>query len=163
VGEIDGEYGPITATAVRSFQTDHRLPVTGIADKATRAALDGAVAQRGGTAPDPVNLNEIVQALIAAPLAKTRAVTPRAAPGHTTTTTPAPDAPNAPILSPIDRMLGGQALAGKKPALAVVAYAVLAILQAAGVIGAATPAGQIITVLITAFGALGGVSKLDRI
>src|SRR5262245_3702665 len=70
---------------------------------------------------------------------------------------------NPPILSPIDNMLGGQALVGKKTALAVVAYAGLAILQAVGVVGAATPAGQIMTVLITAFGALGGISKVDRI
>jgi hypothetical protein len=70
---------------------------------------------------------------------------------------------SAPILSPIDKMLGGQALVGKKTALSVVAYVVLAILQTAGVIGVATPAGQILTVLITAFGALGGVSKIDRV
>jgi hypothetical protein len=74
-----------------------------------------------------------------------------------------PSVGNAPILSPIDKMLGGQALAGKKTALSVVAYVVLAILQAAGVIGVATPAGQILTVLIAAFGALGGVSKIDRV
>ena len=66
------------------------------------------------------------------------------------------------MLSPIDRLLGGEALTGKKTALAVVAYAVLAILQVTGVVGAATPAGQIITVVITAFGALGGLAKVDR-
>jgi lysozyme family protein/peptidoglycan hydrolase-like protein with peptidoglycan-binding domain len=74
-----------------------------------------------------------------------------------------PPAADAPILSPIDKMLGGEALAGKKTALSVVAYAGLAILQAVGVIGAATPTGQILTILIAAFGALGGVSKVDRV
>ena len=73
------------------------------------------------------------------------------------------EAANAPILSPIDKALGGEALAGKKTALSVVAYVVLAILKAAGVVGAATPTGQIITILITAFGALGGVAKVDRV
>jgi hypothetical protein len=45
----------------------------------------------------------------------------------------------------------------------VVAYVVLAILQAVGVVGAATPTGQILTIAITAFGALGGLSKVDRV
>jgi hypothetical protein len=75
---------------------------------------------------------------------------------------PGPLAAHPPILSPIDNMRG-QALAGKKTAMAVVAYAGLAILQAVGVVGAATPTGQIVTVLITAFGALGGLSKVDRV
>jgi lysozyme family protein/peptidoglycan hydrolase-like protein with peptidoglycan-binding domain len=157
VGEIDGEFGPITAAAVRSFQSDHGLPATGIADQATREALDAAVAQDGAAPTDTGNLQEVLQALIAALLARRRAAAAGATPAAT------PDTPNPPILSPIDQALGGQALAGKKTALAVVAYAGLVILQAAGVIGAATPAGQIITVLIAGFGALGGVSKIDRI
>jgi lysozyme family protein/peptidoglycan hydrolase-like protein with peptidoglycan-binding domain len=157
VGEIDGEFGPITAAALRSFQSDHSLPVTGIADQATRTALDAAVAQGGAAPADTGRLQEVLQALIAALAARTRPEAAPATPGVT------PAAPNPPILSPIDQSLGGQALAGKKTALAVVAYAGLVILQAAGVIGAVTPAGQIITVLITAFGALGGISKVDRI
>ncbi|MGZ4964440.1 MAG: hypothetical protein ACXWC8_17935 [Limisphaerales bacterium] len=48
-------------------------------------------------------------------------------------------------------MLGGEALAGKKTALAIVAYDVAAILQAVGVVGAGTPAGIILNV-IAAFG-----------
>jgi hypothetical protein len=66
------------------------------------------------------------------------------------------------VLSPIDKALGGEALAGKKTALSVLAYVVLALLKAAGVVGAATPGGQIATILIAAFGALGGVAKVDR-
>jgi hypothetical protein len=76
---------------------------------------------------------------------------------------PGTQAVQPPILSPIDNVLGGQAFAGKKTAMAVVAYAGLAILQAVGVVGVATPAGQIATALITAFGALGGISKVDRV
>ena len=72
------------------------------------------------------------------------------------------DKPSIPLTF-IDKMLGGQALAGKKTSLAIVAYAGFAILQAVGVIGSATPAGMIINVAITAFGALGGLSKVDRV
>ena len=68
-----------------------------------------------------------------------------------------------PILSFIDKVFGGEALAGKKTILAVIAYVVLAILQAVGVIGAATPTGQILTVLVAAFGSLGGLAKVDRV
>ena len=63
-------------------------------------------------------------------------------------------------LSVFDRIFGGEALAGKKTMLAVIAYVVLAILQAVGIIGAATPTGQILTVLTMAFGAQ---SAADRI
>jgi len=80
---------------------------------------------------------------------------PPAAPGATE--------PPPKILSGIDKALGGEALAGKKTALSVVAYAVLAILKAVGVVGAATPTGQILTLAVTAFGALGGISKVDRV
>jgi hypothetical protein len=52
--------------------------------------------------------------------------------------------------------------------LAIIAYVILAILQAAGVTGTATgptatPTGEILTTLIGAFGALGGVAKIDRL
>ena len=52
--------------------------------------------------------------------------------------------------------------------LAVIAYVILAILQATGVAGTATgtgatPAGEILTTLIGAFGTLGGVAKIDRL
>jgi hypothetical protein len=67
-----------------------------------------------------------------------------------------------PVLSPIDRVLGGQLLTGKKTGLAVVAYAGLSLLKIFGAVGAATPTGQVLTILIAAFGALGGVSKIDR-
>ncbi|MFL4986416.1 MAG: hypothetical protein ACJ8EN_22755, partial [Xanthobacteraceae bacterium] len=75
----------------------------------------------------------------------------------------APGVVPPPILSPIDKVLGGQALAGKKTALSVVAYAVMAILKAAGVVSAVTPGGQIVTILIAAFGGLGGIAKIDRV
>lgn len=36
VGDVDGEHGPFTRTAVMRFQRDHGLPVTGELDAATR-------------------------------------------------------------------------------------------------------------------------------
>ncbi|HEY6994840.1 MAG TPA: N-acetylmuramoyl-L-alanine amidase [Xanthobacteraceae bacterium] len=183
VGEIDGEFGPITSAAVSAFQGVHGLPATGVADQATQQVLARALV-RPPVPTDIVKPHDILQALFSA-LLKARSTAP------VTPTGDQPDAAanmlqlivtaflgrqlgpaqagsaaamaNVPILSPIDNMLGGQALAGKKTALAVVGYALLAILQAVGVVGAATPAGQIITVLITAFGALGGISKVDRV
>src|SRR5262249_33086094 len=94
--------------------------------------------------------------------------------GNQSTDVQQPSAPTAPapatpplVLSPIDSWLGGQALAGKKTGLAILAYAVMAILQAAGVAGTATgttatPTGQILTALIAAFGSLGVLAKVDR-
>jgi lysozyme family protein len=183
VGDIDGEFGPITSAAVSAFQGVHGLPATGVADRATQQALARELA-RAPLPTDTVKPHEVLQALFSA-LLKARSaapVTPTAGQPNAAGNMlrlilgallgrplgPAPAGPaagtaNAPILSPIDNALGGQALAGKKTALAVVAYAGLAILQAAGVVGAATPAGQIMTVLITAFGALGGISKVDRV
>jgi LysM repeat protein len=38
-GPIDAIAGPLTVAAVRAFQREHRLPVTGIADARTRAAM----------------------------------------------------------------------------------------------------------------------------
>lgn len=83
-------------------------------------------------------------------------------------------------LSPIDELLGGQALVGKKTLLSVVAYVILAILQSNGflvtdtgaaadvvkahgeVATTASTTGQVLTTLIGAFGGLGLVAKFDR-
>jgi peptidoglycan hydrolase-like protein with peptidoglycan-binding domain len=40
VGQPDGQFGPGTERAVRSFQSAHRLPVTGLADAATLDAVN---------------------------------------------------------------------------------------------------------------------------
>jgi hypothetical protein len=84
---------------------------------------------------------------------------------------PAPESPTgtAPVvMSPIDKVLGGEALQGKKTPLAILAYAVLAILQAVDVAGTATgptatPTGQILTTLIGSLGGLGMLGKVDRV
>jgi lysozyme family protein/peptidoglycan hydrolase-like protein with peptidoglycan-binding domain len=184
VGDVDGEFGPITSAAVSAFQSAYGLPPTGVADRVTQQTLAAALAG-GAPAPAQAKVHDIVQALVSALLARARSAPPDVPSGPQADPAgnalqliltaligrqPAPaqggaipPEANVPILSPIDKLLGGQALVGKKTALSIVAYAVLAILQAAGVVGAATPAGQIVTVVIAAFGALGGVSKVDRV
>jgi uncharacterized protein (TIGR02594 family) len=74
-----------------------------------------------------------------------------------------------PQLSPIDKMLGGQALVGLKTPLAIAAYALVWILQSKGInaVGTATgpdasTTGSILTALISAFGALGVTAKFGR-
>jgi hypothetical protein len=76
-------------------------------------------------------------------------------------------ASSTPILSPIDKALGGEALVGLKTPLAIVAYVALWIMQSLGTIGTATgekatTTGQVLTALIAAFGSLGLTAKLDR-
>jgi hypothetical protein len=76
-----------------------------------------------------------------------------------------PTAP--PNLSTIDKLLGGQALVGLKTPMAIVAYAVMWIMQSVHAVGPATgpdasTTGQVLTALIAALGGLGLTSKLDR-
>jgi peptidoglycan hydrolase-like protein with peptidoglycan-binding domain len=49
-GKIDGIYGPATVDAVKKLQTASGLPVTGYVDRATAAALNSAMASKGGAA-----------------------------------------------------------------------------------------------------------------
>jgi peptidoglycan hydrolase-like protein with peptidoglycan-binding domain len=46
--EVDGVYGPDTVDAVETVQKTHSLPVTGTVDKATAAALQADLAEKGG-------------------------------------------------------------------------------------------------------------------
>jgi hypothetical protein len=139
-----------------------------------KVLFDSLIAkQAAGTPATPaqpagsIDTSQLLQTVVAA-LAANQPAVPQptlALPAAPATSTPAD---TVPTLSPIDSWLGGQALAGKKTALAVVAYAVLSILQAVDVAGtatgpAATTTGQILTTLIAAFGGLGGLSKIDRI
>lgn len=78
--------------------------------------------------------------------------------------------PNVPILSPIDKALGGQAMVGLKTPLAILAGAGVWIMQAFGAVGPVTgtatdkasTTAQVLYALIAAFGGLGVTSKLDR-
>jgi hypothetical protein len=74
-----------------------------------------------------------------------------------------PAAAPVPALSPIDKLFGGEALAGKKTMIAVLAFAALAIFQPAVLAGTAVGAPSILATLISAFGGLGLVSKFDRV
>ena len=49
-GDVDGVYGPETVKAVEDLQAASGLPVTGLVDRATAAALDQAVAGKGASA-----------------------------------------------------------------------------------------------------------------
>jgi peptidoglycan endopeptidase LytE len=51
--EITGYYGTITADAVRKFQAQYHLPVTGTADSATISKINEAVAKRTPAQPSP--------------------------------------------------------------------------------------------------------------
>lgn len=66
------------------------------------------------------------------------------------------------ILSPIDKFLGGEALAGSKTTLAIGAYALLSILESTGAASATSPTSEIMTTLIASFGGLGVLAKIDR-
>ena len=57
-GPVDGVYGPETVQAVEDLQADADLPVTGLVDRATRAALGDALEQTGQSAA----ANELVEA-----------------------------------------------------------------------------------------------------
>ncbi|MFL9824765.1 TIGR02594 family protein [Rhodoplanes sp. SY1] len=195
-GPLDGEYGPLTRAAIETFQRSRGLPVTGTADAATRRGLglEGPMIWAGqdvggGTAAAAPDVAAVIRAVLPAVIA---ALAGRTLPNGVTiptqptpgTTTPATPGAAGPILSPIDNLLGGEALAGKKTALAVVAYVVLAIMQSLDAVGTATglPApppgtvtppgtvagtmtttGQILTTLIAAFGGLGLLGKADRV
>jgi hypothetical protein len=72
-----------------------------------------------------------------------------------------------PQLSPIDRILGGEAMVGLKTLLAIAGFALMWILQAFGVMGTATgytetTTGTVLTILVSAFSALGVTAKFDR-
>jgi peptidoglycan hydrolase-like protein with peptidoglycan-binding domain len=196
-GGIDGEFGPLTSAAVSNFQRARNLPITGIADPATlqklgvaadsspqptvatseptmqwqdilKPLIDALIAKQGGAATTTtqaqgqVDVSQLLQTAIAALAGRPLPIQSASAPAGTAGTT------SPPVLSVIDQIFGGQALAGKKTMLAVIAYVVLAILQATGVVGtatgaSATPAGEILTTLIAAFGALDGAAKFDRL
>jgi hypothetical protein len=121
----------------------------------------------GGTSTGPVAggqidndlfalLQKLIVALAAnAGAAPTKPTLPGTGPSTGPTTT-------APILSWIDKLVGGQNMVGYKTMFGVLGYALTFILKAGGVLGAATPAGQILPVLALALTALGGLAKIDR-
>ena len=72
-----------------------------------------------------------------------------------------------PNLTLIDKVIGGPSLVGLKTPIAIVAYAVMWIMQSVHTVGTATgpdasTTGQVLTALIAALGGLGLTSKVDR-
>jgi uncharacterized protein (TIGR02594 family) len=141
-----------------------------------KTVIDALITKQPGTIPTPtaapaqgqVDITQVLQIAIAALAGKPLPVQPAAGAGSAITVGAVTGTTAPPVLSVIDQIFGGEALAGKKTMLAVIAYVVLAILQAAGVAGTATgttatPTGEILTTLIGAFGALGGLAKVDRL
>jgi uncharacterized protein (TIGR02594 family) len=158
---------PATGPAEPHLPVIKQGPSTMQSQDILKILLDALVARQAPVAA-PVtpstttpNTLQLIQVVLAALTGRQPAGTQPA--GVTTPAVPTPP----PVLSPIDNMLGGQMLAGKKTGLAIIAYAGMAILQAVGVAGTATgatatPTGQILTALIAAFGSLGMLAKVDR-
>jgi uncharacterized protein (TIGR02594 family) len=193
-GEIDGEYGPRTASAVSGFQSAKRLPVRGIADADTMRSLGLVVAapvvplplpfdrgvipaDRGGTMLPQDLLKTVIDAIVRNQSAASPASATPASTGVDTSQllqiglgaltgkqgAASPTGTTAPVMSPIDKLLGGEALQGKKTPLAILAYVIMAIVQAVepGTAGGST--STILTTLIGAFGGLGVLAKVDRV
>ena len=77
----------------------------------------------------------------------------------------APGAGGAPalIMSPIDKLLGGEAMMGSKTMIAIIGAVLMTILQVAGALTPGGAAASIITALLGGLGGLGGVAKIDRV
>jgi uncharacterized protein (TIGR02594 family) len=193
LGEIDGEFGPRTASAVSTFQSTNGLPVTGVADADTQRLLGLVVSEpapsiiptilpvpnviaAGGANMQPQDILKAVFEVLtanqqppAAPAPATKGVDTSQllqivlaalsgkAPDSAVPTTP-------PVMSPIDKVLGGEALQGKKTPLAILAYAILAIMQTLDPANGPTgTTGSVLTTLIASFGGLGVLAKVDRV
>jgi hypothetical protein len=124
-------------------------------------ATDHTMPQQGGLVLPQIDLARIEQDL--AHLRQVIGTLPKFAPA------PEPQSGGAAAqqLSPVDKLLGGPALVGLKTPLAIVAYALMWILQGANIVGTATGAGatttgSVLTALIGGFGALGVTSKFAR-
>jgi hypothetical protein len=64
VGELDGKYGPATATAVRAFQRDHGLHVDGVAGPMTLGELAAAdAAEAPSMQPSEIGLLALEEAV----------------------------------------------------------------------------------------------------
>lgn len=150
----------------------------GLSDGLLQSIVNILAARQTAATPRPASEaadNQLLQLALAALLGRQQAPGPVGTAGPaplwppTRTGLPSGAAPPADaIMSPIDKILGGSALAGSKTLIAALSYVALTVLQANDVVGTAmgptaTPAGQILTTLIGAFGGLGVVAKLDRL
>jgi uncharacterized protein (TIGR02594 family) len=170
-GGIDGEFGPLTSAAVSTLQRARSLPVTGVADPTTLAALgvsetspvqnDAQPAARPSvsavTPPQgSLDIAQILQTVILALTGK-----PAQSQSGAGSSAGNANGNGPPVLSIIDQIFGGQSLVGMKTMLATVAYVILLILQADG--WATGMTGKVLTYLIVGFGGLGVTAKVDRL
>jgi peptidoglycan hydrolase-like protein with peptidoglycan-binding domain len=90
-GPVDGRFGGRTQSALREFEQDAGLPVTGQPNRTALAALDRLLASRSASAPPPAAKPQ----LAALPPAQTQAPapTPPAEPSAPAVLAPAPSAP----------------------------------------------------------------------
>jgi uncharacterized protein (TIGR02594 family) len=114
------------------------------------------------TGQAPVDIGQLLQIAIAALTGKPLPLQLQAGTAAGTSAGSAAGTTTPPVLSTIDRLLGGQALAGKKTILAVIAYVILAVLEGTNAVTPGTGT-DIAKTLIEAFGALGGLAKVDRL
>ena len=107
-----------------------------------------------------VNISDVVQAVIAALASKAVPLQQQTSSNGTLTAAPVP------VLTSIDKMLGGEWLAGKKTLIAAIAFTIQLIVAFSGfptLAPAGGTVGNILTTIIGAFGGLGMVSKVDRV
>jgi uncharacterized protein (TIGR02594 family) len=135
-----------------------------------QAVLAALLKQQPGAAVPATGSGQDIGSLILGALIGKQAATtqPAASPASAQPTTAATTSGSTtlpPALTTIDKLFGGDTLAGKKTLIAVVAFVIQLILQFSGVpgIGLGTPAGNIITTLLGGLGGLGMVSKVDRV
>ena len=113
------------------------------------AAQNQPPAAQAKPAPAGVDTSQLLQIVLGALTGKQGAAS-------ATGTTP-------PVMSPIDKVLGGEMLQGKKTPLAILAYALLSIVQAVEPGTASGSTNTILTTLIGGFGGLGVLAKVDRV
>jgi D-alanyl-D-alanine carboxypeptidase len=135
----------VFAPAASQAMSQEELVRIVIAELAKQSAANAPVAQPQTPPPDPLRM--VLDAFMG-----------RATPGVA----------GGPVLSPVDKMLGGEMLAGKKTPLAILAAAALGVLQSIDVVGMPmgnswSKTGETLTTLIAGFGGLGLLSKVDRV
>jgi peptidoglycan hydrolase-like protein with peptidoglycan-binding domain len=128
--------------------------------------------QPAGTASTQAVLQILLNAIMGRQPGALQAGLPVVAAGTTTTTTTTDPSTAPAILSPIDKWLGGEALAGKKTLLAIIAYVVMYFVQMAndpataallpGNVDPNHPWIQSLMTVIMGIGGLGVTAKVDR-
>jgi len=126
-----------------------------------RRTAGGAVS--GQLTPDAASNAQLLQVLLGALAGR------QDLPGQPVVpSTASPSGTVPPVLSPIDKMLGGEALAGKKTLIAVIAYVILQLMtiktgSGESLVDPNSITHSVFTILIASFGGLGLLAKVDRV